>query len=1635
MTPASRTRRGIVILVVLSLLVLFVLLVGTYAVVAGRYRRAAASYAVQELLGVPPQQDLESAMYQVLRDTRQPGSAVRFHSLLRDSYGEDGFRGKLADSSMLRQVNENLPVAGALVPTGAVTLSNGQFLDLVADPAAQAWRDTDGRPFTPCPTAGFYNGCVLTITSGKAAGCSTRIVGYLQANGHPLFRVLRIESEELEVGSDFWAAVGGAQFVVNGRAFNGTGFGFRYHAVKKNSVTVSRLDATVATGVDGNPVDLPVALLPNHASRPAFNGPHPQAELAALLDGGSDEGYDAADYQNLFLSMVKPWAASSRDIIPSFHRPELINYWLHQPSAAPGAYWADDDFKRLVSLRAVEPNFDGSNPNFNAVSGPWDVDNDGDGVPDSVWIDLGFPVQTARTGRSYKPLFAVLCVDLDGRLNVNAHGNPTGSYPHRPSPIPVAVGTTAGFPKGRGYGPPEIALSGVTGSLSGLFGVRYGGDGVPGRTGLDPLAGIKFWEEPENYFASGGGRSAYSSPPDLRGELAFGLDVFGQPAFEQIPGTVPESRADSPYEINLLDRTTADGPFTPAELEPILRPLDYDVSALPSRLRDKLDLATQGNARLVTTDSYDPPVPGISVPGELRGLLASANVANARNVAELLAARLSVSTGNVDAELTKLLAPDLALGLRMDINRPLGNGRDDDHNGIVDEPGESGLEYVWNAQGNPPAFGSSAQFSDVPFQHTGGLAADGGPLGLPDNLLARQLFARHLYVLMMTLIDQGGAAPEPTVARHVAQWAVNVVDFRDADSIMTAFEYNLNPFTGWTVDGDLRTDEGPARDVVWGCERPELLITETLAFHDRRTEDRDDDDGVKTKTTYQKTDPDDPKEPDPDFDQRLRPRGALFVELFNPTTGSDIVRPAELYSTASPVGVDLARVASDGVRRSPVWRLLFVKDGFAGKDPDEPAAPLTEETRRIYFVNPTVAGPLVPPLDTTGAGGDYWTSLPVAPLPPGQYAVAGSAGIRNGSDYVSPVGRLASITEADEADYHALRIDDTRRIVLSPSAAGNQVHVFSNVAGHATANADVASYPTDPDQPPPGPPDDNDLLPAQAIAIDQPRSFSISEPLGGYPSAGFDTSSSYEGTYSPIRDQPLDLTNDGRLLKNQTTTWGMIHLQRLANPTLPYDPLINPYRTTDSQRCDLTSFNGAALLPDPDSAGHTCFFAVQRGDTKTQRELWPQEPFSVSDPSQDWGRDPGLTHYFNFFLRSSLGCLNHGFWPYQGQAAGLYRGAPALDTDHHQVFSCLAWNNRPFVSQYELLQVPGDQSSQLLRNYSLPVGSSPYDTLSPSPQYGHLVNFFHAAPSRDVSSARQFYRIFDYVHVPSRFVGSETVFNPDWFGKGTSQVADPTQNPIVNPRLSDPARQSSNPSFLPPFNRVSKFRDPGRININTIYDRKVWDAILGGYAGCSFDALLASRRGFGGAGGELIPALFDPNFPSCVANPFRPVGCGSLVPLAHLERQDIETTLLRSGAAPTQPTSPDYPDAPPPGNGPLLEGGYVAANPVATDPRNSLFRYGVLNRLGNLVTTRSNVYAIWITVGYFEVEPNRVQGVTVWDAFHPDGYRVAQEIGIETGEVERHRAFYLVDRSIPVAFEPGENHNVDRCILLRRYIE
>ena len=97
-----------------------------------------------------------------------------------------------------------------------------------------------------------------------------------------------------------------------------------------------------------------------------------------------------------------------------------------------------------------------------------------------------------------------------------------------------------------------------------------------------------------------------------------------------------------------------------------------------------------------------------------------------------------------------------------------------------------------------------------------------------------------------------------------------------------------------------------------------------------------------------------------------------------------------------------------------------------------------------------------------------------------------------------------------------------------------------------------------------------------------------------------------------------------------------------------------------------------------------------------------------------------------------------------------------------------------------------------------------------------------------------------------------------------------------------------------------------------------------------------------------------------------------------------------------------------------------SVNTMKDDLGSPYFKNEVRQRLGNMVTTRSSVFSIWITLGYFEL-----------DEFG----RIGAEIGSDEGLQVRNRAFYMIDRSIPVAFEPGKDHNVDDTVLVRTIIE
>ena len=446
----GRSRRGVLLLVVLSMLVLFMLIGTAFLMSSGQEQKSAKSFARADRVGNPATKRLERALLQVLRDTDNQYSAVRYHSLLRDMYGTGGFQGVVYSPTAMDLTKTDGQVTRyadgkAANPALPLDTTNGQFIDIyvralgwnagsnqslndpqTADDEAATGvdlrhivkldRDPLGRSvIQPLSLArGYYNGCVLTITSGPAAGQSTRILDYeylgdIQpiAGNDPTkptyfpsrlyrFRVLsfpRTDGQPLQIAKrpPELDDLAGATFLVNGRAFSGTGAGYNPLAQpgqpRLNAVEFFYPTATDAIGAE-------VALLPNAVYFDPLNfrnvigvtlpGADPFASLIppAVLStlpklntvttgpngttynfsygtyGDMNESYDAADFQNMFLALltVTPRAQGRvvqngsslsafdpaldanlfqrldlEDLpIPSFHRPDLMNFWYNR---------------------------------------------------------------------------------------------------------------------------------------------------------------------------------------------------------------------------------------------------------------------------------------------------------------------------------------------------------------------------------------------------------------------------------------------------------------------------------------------------------------------------------------------------------------------------------------------------------------------------------------------------------------------------------------------------------------------------------------------------------------------------------------------------------------------------------------------------------------------------------------------------------------------------------------------------------------------------------------------------------------------------------------------------------------------------------------------------------------------------------------------------------------------------------------------------------------------------------------------------------------------------------------------------------------------------------------------------------
>ncbi len=294
-------------------------------------------------------------------------------------------------------------------------------------------------------------------------------------------------------------------------------------------------------------------------------------------------------------------------------------------------------------------------------------------------------------------------------------------------------------------------------------------------------------------------------------------------------------------------------------------------------------------------------------------------------------------------QILQLFPLEFTRGERMNLNRPFGNGVDDgDADGQIDDPSELASaqisQYAIAPGATPSGSGVAENYFEGMFSRPDLVSSDDRlnslntdpfldhtdtTLDLYHGLETRQLFARQLYCLaqlivpedyvfpnvnreyfQQLLVDRDGgdafATSKYTLLRGriLAQWAVNVVDFRDSDSSMTRFVFDPDPFrnaagadfAAWEVNAMTQT-------VVWGMEAPEALLTESLALHDIRVRK---DPSVTARDEHH---------------QFRTPQGSLFLEMFFPRTTATTAGRGDQNMSTQAVADDLyseVNVNSDG---------------------------------------------------------------------------------------------------------------------------------------------------------------------------------------------------------------------------------------------------------------------------------------------------------------------------------------------------------------------------------------------------------------------------------------------------------------------------------------------------------------------------------------------------------------------------------------------------------------------------------------------------------------------------------------------------------------------------------------------------
>ncbi|MEZ6138209.1 MAG: hypothetical protein R3C53_25270 [Pirellulaceae bacterium] len=1237
-------------------------------------------------------------------------------------------------------------------------------------------------------------------------------------------------------------------------------------------------------------------------------------------------------------------------------------------------------------------------------------------------------------------------------------------------------------------------------------------------------------------------------PMSVFGRSGIGFDLFGNPISFDLLGNQLNQNVDDPYESRVLSTSRSDRLITIQEWERVQRMFDPDRSTLPDRL-ERLMLSGQTYAvgqdriRAVTPRSsstiaatfpgsylrnqIDPNSPAPPNPPNIQQI--TRRVTSFTEMVEAVAQQ-RFGTGTLpvfdNTALVQLFPIEFKHNLPFDLNRPFGNGADDslNGNGLIDEASESaghgidddgdGLvdeadeianfplrhQRAFYSGGNSPNiiedYGISGGTFDPFYEDTANRTVYerrvfGGNQG-------RQLLARHLYCLAQLLLPNDYVFPNqpnataypygsPERARILAQWAVNVVDFRDMDANNTRFAYDDNPLQqkpgGYWV---------PNSGVVWGREQAELLVTESLAFHDMR---------ISRK-----------QNPPPGTNQwqQLRvPQGSLFLEFVataSSDTGSGLLPGVPRGTNNSLYRVNnqgRAELVLSGItppdnnnNRFPVWRVLLL-------DPHQPGSSVED----AYL---TAAKRATMQYQFASAAGLAWDTDPNNPLPtPGVNRVLWFA------DLVPTAGNLALPGVANMLPEKVYRNQGGGGVFLAGGqylTVGPRVDTFlgqrdtgaspplNNPSRHRiqmqvgwtqiwTEENNPGLWQT---TPPPAPLPNGEPLPtpAQFIApsvslvaqADPPAGWTlntdfvglnISEPTPDayYPDPTLVLNSSDNGT-DPITGvdgfdnlppdayvdldanpnsnsphDPLDLTTGPLAAPNWQSTggqddrpriesranWSTAVLQRLANPDLPWHDTLNPYITIDWLPIDLTVFSGEYSIPED---GNVHLASRQKTGLGAA-------------PNQDLGSVNAAT------LDSSAGRTLFSYHSVQGPRTSPL-ASMVSEPGYFDYVLPLEYEDVPNAADTPLPRITAGQNvgdfvtlGYLNSRYGLR-GMNGENTHA---NYLNSIVYYNSgtatAPSAPVTVNRDFVSSYELMNVPLSSPGQiMQEFTPTPMGNAPpAHLLDYDMlvgsNATVGPKQAVTLLELTGTKN--PWQDSDTILNPSFVVAPTPTSNN--DHILN-------NALAIFRPPFNRLANYVEPGVVNPNTAS-EDEVLRGLMWSAITPAANRNsgaipyQNELSNSLLQSSPSASLPDPNPTLNKNVPTRFPGIFKSAFASS-VSLDPSQA-GNPPLTGLLRPVVSSPLRVFAADASAPFNPLATNypvtRLKNLTASNSnvyavrvvlgyfeFDP-ATGLGREYGEDEGKVKRHKGFYIMDRSIPAAYREGEDLNTDNCILLRRIIE